>query len=598
MNKTLSNNELSLDEEILEFYSSDLLDDIFRVHLKSFLAATNKYFEIWNLDRREFEGLTIRKREIARLFAITLSDEEIFISWFKSLPYMVRKVFETITWEGKKLIVDLNTRTKGDILLGKDLYTLNRDGINADYCLFLLDINKHKDFEGNPVIRFSLPWVVRKFCRRHLPKPKGYYLKGLKSPEPTKYEFCDRGKFLDTIPVLNEFVNQGHLEITKNGMLSKLSLARLSKQCDLVEFFPDHAESSAKMMRIELLALMVHSFNQNSEQLTPIEFLKDVVRHYETLTEPFLVRYLDHVKGWYHASKYLQTNYNSEFIRLIRELPLEKWISLKQLNRFIEVRNFQLQVVNEEACNYLHFPRDWEGWGNKKLSLQPRHFVEGIIIPYFQVNLFLFASLGLIDIHFDPARESIQLTDKYRFYSLYDGIKYVRLTALGSFSLGLTKVYKQKDRHAEQTELFLDENRLLVSISKPDPRMEMILEHIGERIGRLRFKVDYQSILKDCDGEDELIARINRFLALNLDEMPDNWQAFITEIQKKGKTLSLDDDLMVIKIDPKDKELVELFTSDDELRQMVLLAEDYRILVRKRDITQFQRRMRIFGYLF
>lgn len=598
MNKIKPDNELSLDEEILQCYSPDLLDDIFKIHLKSFLATTNKYFEIWNLDKREFEGLTIRKREIARLLAITFSDEGIFISWIKSLPYMVCKVFETIVWEGDKQIVDLNARTKGDIYLGEDLKRLNRDHLKSDYCLFLLEFKKHEDFDGNPVINLSLPWSVRKSCRRHLPKPKGYYLKALKTIGPTRYQFYDKGRILNAFPVLNEFIGQGHLEVTRNGMLSKLALARLSKQCDLDEFLPDHADSPAKLMRVELVAFLIHSCNRKFEQTSPIEFLKEVVQHFEHLTEPFLIRFLDHVKGWYHASKFFQTNFNSQFIRLIKELPQAKWISLKQLNRFVEVRDFELHVVEEEAANNLHFPKNWEGWGNRKYSLKPRHFYDSIIIPYLQINLFLFAALGMVDIHFDLAMEDTQLPDGCSFFNPYDGIKYIRLTALGAFVLGLTKEYEQTGQHKEHTELLLDENRLLASISKPDARMEMILEQIGERIGRLRFKADYQSILKDCNSEDELVAKINRFKTLVVNEMPGNWQKFIGDVQRKGNSLKQEDEMVIIGIDPMDSVLVDLFTSDDELRQMVLLAEGYHILVRKRDITQFQQRLRIFGYLF
>ncbi len=598
MDKSITDNQLSLDEEILQSYSPDLLDDIFRVYLKPFLSETNKYFEIWNLDKREFDGLTIRKREIARLFSITLEDEEIFHSWFKTLPYMVHKVFETIVWEGDKLILDLNARTKGDILLTDDVQYLNRDSIQSEYCLFLLDIKKHEDFEGNPVIRLSLPWAVRKSCRRFLPKPKGYYLKALKSIEATKYQFCDKGKILDAVPVLNEFIAQGHLEVTRNGMLSKLALARLSKQCDLHEFFPDHPDSSAKFMRVELMAFLIHSFNQNLEQAAPIDFLKAIIHRFENLPEPLLVRFLDHVKGWYQASSYFQADYNHDYVRLIKQLPEDRWVSLKQLNRFIEVRDFRLYVVREEACHSLHFPGNWEGWGNKKHSLQPRHLQDCIVNPYLQINLFVFAALGLIDIRFDPAREGVHLPDQIRFYTLFDGIKYIRLTPLGAYALGITKAYEQLGSHEIATELLLDENRLLVSISKPDARMEMILGQIGERIGRLRFKVDYQSTLKDCDSEDELAAKIKRFLTLVTNEIPGNWQQFIADVQQKGNSLKQDDDMIIIRIEPTNRQLVDLFTSDDELRKIVLLAEDYRILIRKRDITQFQQRMQIFGYLF
>ncbi len=311
-----------------------------------------------------------------------------------------------------------------------------------------------------------------------------------------------------------------------------------------------------------------------------------------------LVRFLDHVKGWYHASKYLQIDYNREFLRLIRELPIEKWVSIRQLNRFITVRGYNLLAVDEEACRYLHIPGNWEGWGNKRHSLAPRHFSEIIIQPLLQTYLFLFAAFGVLDIRYDSPRSQITLPDGYSFSTIFDSLKYLRLTSLGAYILGLVDYYSAENQLGASAELDLDEDRLIVSLSANDARIEMLLEQVAQRIGRLRFKVDFESFLKGCEHEDDIINRINRFLSLMRDDIPDIWKEFFLKIRQRSTSITMDDGMQIYMLNSDDKELIDLITNDEELRRIVLLAEGYRILVFKKDITHFQKRMLIFGYLF
>jgi hypothetical protein len=590
--------DFSLEEEIHQYYSHDQLDDIYRRYFSDFLKTASHYFSEWNLDQTEFEGLAIRKRELVRLVAITLSDSTIFAAWLERLPYMVTRVLETITWEGKQPIEALNARTKGDIVLSSAVDTLELETINPAYCLFLPASFPHWTPDGSPVIGLDLPATVRKKCKRYLPTPKGYTLRPLKSPEDTAFLFVDRELTLQSIGIVHEFVQQGRLESTKSGLLRKQSLSRLGQQTGLTEFYIDAADSSLKLLRIELIA---HLFSQPFrfvDSLKPHEILKSLFAQFGDQPEPVLVRLLEHVKGWYHATRLMYGFHQQTMCQLMKHLPVQKWISVKQLLRYALVRSFDLCPVNPEAYRYLYTTSDWKGWGHTKHPVYGRVFSEIIVEPYVKATLFLFAAFGLLDIHYDLPRDGIDLSGDYHFFSVFDGLKYLRLTQLGAYVFELNDAFEPQLQQQDATNLYLDEERLLITLSRTDDRMESVLEKLATRIGRTRFRFDYQSMLHGCFTERDIKAKTDLFYGLVGRTLPRIWEDFIGQINKKSKALTLTEDYLVFKVNPVDSELLDLFSQDEEIRSFLRLSEDFHILVAKKDVAQLKKKLLIFGYLF
>lgn len=590
--------DVSLEEEIHHYYTHDQLDEIYRRFLADFLKTIPAYFDVWNLDYKEFEGLTIRKRELVRLLAITLSDVTIFTTWFSRIPYLVARVLETLVWEGKQPLEALNARTKGDLLSPSSTHKNDIAVINPDYCLFLQTSFPHWQADGSAVSGLDLPATVRKACKRFLPKPKGYILKPLKPPEDTACYFADREAILRALGIIQEFVGHGKLESTKSGSPSKQSLSRLSQQSGLTEFYPESAESTLKLLRIELIS---HLFIQPLSFKTAIsshESLKYLFTQFAELQEPTLVRFLEHVKGWYHAEKLLHKNHQQVLLELMKHLPPEKWIAVKQLLRFALVRDIDLCPIDHEAYRYLYTTSDWKGWGHTKHPVYEQFNAEIIVEPYLKAALFFFAAFGLLDIHYDLPRAAIELGEAHHYFSAFDGLQYLRLTPLGTYVLGLNDGFEPQQQQQEQTTLHLDEERLLITLSRSDDRIETILAKLATRIGRTRFRCDYLTLLQDCTTGKDVESKVELLVGLAGPDLPQNWKRFIDQITKNSRTLIPSDDYHVYKVDPQDNALLELFSQDKELRELVRFAEEYHLLVLKKDLAQLKKRLLIFGYLF
>ena len=238
MIESKSKKVISVEEEILRTYSADRLNDIFRRFFRSYLAEAPSLFSDWNLNPKEFEGLSIRKREIVRLMAIVFSDETLFNKWFNQLPYMVSKVLETVIWEGTQEIGHLDQRTKGNILKNENLNDLDADLTNTEYCLFFITKLVKEKQKGSYLFYFDLPLTVRKRLKTYFPKPKGYELNALKSPKETEFTFTDQQKILSLLPLVLDYIAQGNLQQTKSGKPRKVSLNQLLKYTEIEEFFP------------------------------------------------------------------------------------------------------------------------------------------------------------------------------------------------------------------------------------------------------------------------------------------------------------------------------------------------------------------------
>ena len=50
-------------------------------------------------------------------------------------------------------------------------------------------------------------------------------------------------------------------------------------------------------------------------------------------------------------------------------------------------------------------------------------------------------------------------------------------------------------------------------------------------------------------------------------------------------------------LDPENRDLVQLVTTDPQLRQLVIRAEGYRIMVKTEDFTKFETQLKKHGYL-
>lgn len=597
----LENNgqQQSLDEAIEILYPPDSLDDIYQLYLSRLLEQNPVLFGEWGLSKRNFEGLSIRKKEIAKLFSIILSEKELLIELNNSLPYMVSRVLYTITWEGKKDIDEINRRTKGHLYIDDQSTPFTRAMLNPEYCLFTLSGSEITSLKGEKKVFLDLPQQIRRKLKVYLEKPAGYYLKPLKNPEKTDYIFRDQGRVLDKLHLLYSYIEQGNLHLTKSGLPRKSDIAKLQNFMDLKEFYIESDRGDVKYLRSELLVHFFLLTRPETKPGNPLELLKMCFEKYVGEPDFPHLLFLSHLKGWYHTMDYLSEHLHTRIFNILPHIPSEKWVSINQIRRFCRLRDIDLHPVEPRISGqHLFLPKNWKGWGNTKQFVTPEHYEELIILPLLRSVFFMYAALGLVDTAYDFPLERDDEEEAKLPYVFSGGLKYVSLTMLGEYVTGVRPDYHYRKHETEPATVTLDEKRLIIFLSKPDRRLELLLQKVAEKIGLTSYKVDYTSFLKECDSEQDIVAKIEFFKRNISSSLPANWTEFFQSAKTRTLPALLQGDMLVFKVPEENQALVETLTKDKDIRNLILLAESYHFLVHKDHVERLRSRLEFLGFLF
>jgi len=195
----------------------------------------------------------------------------------------------------------------------------------------------------------------------------------------------------------------------------------------------------------------------------------------------------------------------------LRDCPVGTWISVDELFRQMQLLGHQFAVTYNAWGLYFSDPQygalGYEGYGGFEI-LQAR---------YILVYLFEYlATLGLIDVayttpyHVRPDYAGSWGTDEFLFLSRYDGLRYIRINALGAFCLGLTERY-QPTLEARPPLLAMGSDLGLTLLREPEPGERLLLERIAKPLSADRSALDPEALLRHSADPEEY-QRIRAFL--------------------------------------------------------------------------------------
>ena len=159
-------------------------------------------------------------------------------------------------------------------------------------------------------------------------------------------------------------------------------------------------------------------------------------------------------------------------------------------NSFLLLNKLGSQIISTGTSHFITKKLD----SYQILISNYENYNEYIVVPLFKSLIGILGSFGIFDLYIDTPTMKNGLYLKNGYLSKYDGIKYVRLTKLGEYVLGRKNEYDFGE-NSEEAEVYLDEERLIVTIIGEAPMKFMFLEQIGTKIGTNKYKIDYQSIV-------------------------------------------------------------------------------------------------------
>lgn len=411
-------------------------------------------------------------------------------------------------------------------------------------------------------------------------------------PTQELFTFNGEADFLRCFPILEALYKQGILTMGKNKMLAT-TIKKASKQTSLMEFFEGNIPGELSGIRAATILpviTMLFDHTRKQKDKKAEDLLKELFSYLLTHYSNFVSLLLPDING-IKSTKLFESTIGELILDAKWAITItpQGWISVNDIENRLLVhptgenslqvfKPFQLDgmdLFNKTTGEYVHL-------GNLK---------EHLGIPFLKGFYFLLGGLGMLELAYEYPSEVSS--------SVFNSLKYVRLTELGKYALGLTSTYTPPA--IEKKKLFLlDNERLLIRSLVENNPYESLLQDTAIPIGNHRFIMNSDSFLKNCKTEKDVNDKIDFFKQfISQEDAPEIWISFFDSLLKQCHPLKKmkSDNYVIYQLDGNNKELIRLLTTDSVLKSIIIRAEGYMILVEVKNQRKLIDRLKTYGYL-
>ncbi len=539
------------------------------------------------------------KVEYCNLVAKAFKNKAIYEHLLSNFDQDVRKVWEFLVWKDEVSDEKILNETKISITTQTERSSYNNKkyiekDLRKEFMALAIDTESSYNYNSNSYLKTftaELPIEIRRIVKDFYDKPLHYNFIPLKeAPKTTYISSCESEIFVH-LPNLLSYNQQGNIKTSGPGKVMTNTLGKIRKTLNINELYPDTSSKELQQLKTYLLSSMVvcESKPKKEETFTGIlknYFEKTYIKKYASHTH-----ILTSLKGSHNL--YNINDVETNFTEIVKNLPQNEWVSIKNFIDFASFRsyNFQISTVHE-MCNYLTY--EVEGrYGKEKKQIKKTNLKTFVEEPILKGNIMLWACYGLLDIAYDDINTS-ELGETY--FSVYDGIKALKLTNLGAFIVGKTTNY-EAPQVKKTYELTLSTENLIILVDGETGITDNILGTYADKIGSNRYAVSNETFLKNVNSKKELKIKIDIFKQVIGVDLPQNWKSFFNILDKKIHPLTPIEEVLVFKIPNDDPELIKLLIQNPTIKKLLIKAEDYQIIVSKKDYPTLKTKLKAFGYL-
>ena len=405
------------------------------------------------------------------------------------------------------------------------------------------------------------------------------------------------------LPAILSFIAQGNLKFAKNGnRVLKGSLKKMAAACGIEEFYAG-GDNKLDYLKTQLLADFFCCMSpwKAKDLDDPAVFFKEKINQYFSF-ENFMPHgsraFFDHVKRQMREfdsvddEKIMRENFQKTLVRLVenewvatRDLAIKVFYDGIELSPFSNHYEFSNLYINTNSRRYGRVDKEY---------LHNLSILDVLTLPYIRGMMFLMGALGVVDLGYSAPKNSILQQYDKPWFTVYDGLKYVRLSEFGHYLLDKKKVFTQEIR-IDSAEIEIDEQKTMLSMFGKDPVRQMVLEAVGQKITGSGYLVNYESFLKDCSTRRDVENKIQFFRDNIAAEPPLIWETFFKQVLARMNPLEQVPAMSVFKVKP-DRELLALLTRDSILKKYVIRAEAHHMIVKTSDFSKVKKRLALFGF--
>lgn len=396
--------------------------------------------------------------------------------------------------------------------------------------------------------------------------------------------------------LVGSLIQAGELSMRTKG-ISQTDVKRVAKKIGLEEFPMEAGKQQTLRSRYYIETLALGAYITKGRKLDSKDIAQALRHVFNDLFkefQPYLIPlFYAHISGL--RQQLIEYNALGTMVTFLldslRDEP-DVWLSFSDvLLRSFPSNSYQHRLVKYPALVFdpasqnerVELVNDFS-----QKSFAADSFVMEFGYTALQAMGFLLCSVGMAELALSPL---------HRSESPFARAEYLRLTPLGRFVLGVTDRY-EPPRIEQQAYFELDPDRLIIrSLVEPNPYAQL-LRDTSVPISKNRFETSARSFLANCKSRDDVENKISVFRQFVSSELPPLWKQFFNVLLQHCHPLKADTTpYKHYRLSPDNAELIRLITTDEQLRQLVVRAEGFLILVRQEDLRKFEELLKKHGYL-
>lgn len=541
----------------------------------------------------------ITKVQYCQIVSNIFRNKEIYTYFLSCLEADVKKVFEAMVWEGTLSEKDILEVTGVDVVSktekkGFQNQTYFETNFKKEFMVLAVETESHYNYKYgsyNKNFHLEIPIELSRVLREYYEKPLNYNFNPLKEIPKTEYISSNETEIFINLPNLISYNQQGNIKTSGSGKIMASTLGKIRKTLNVNEFYDTSTAKNLQQLKAYLLASLVVCEEKPKNDQPFLGILKSYVE------KTYLKKYhshthlLTHLKGGHNL--YQVYDVESEFLSVLKILPINEWISIQNFIDFTSLRGYNFTIARlEQICHYLTYETE-EEYGKNKNQVTKINYKEFCNEPIIKGSLMLWACYGLLDVAYDTI-DTTELGNTY--FSNYDGIKAIKLTNLGAYLLGKTTEY-EVPTVKQSYELIFSTDNLIILVEGETTLTDNLLANYADKVGANRYAVSNESFLKNVVSKKDLKVKIDVFKQVINQDLPANWITFFEILDKKIHPLTPINEVMVFKIPSDDPELIKLLIQNQAIKKLLIKAEDYQIIVLKKDYPALRTKLKTYGYL-
>lgn len=281
--------------------------------------------------------------------------------------------------------------------------------------------------------------------------------------------------------------------------------------------------------------------------------------------------------------------------KALRHCPTDAWTAVDELLRFMQAEGNRLDI-----CDYLE-PLYIEDAQYGSLLFGGGQIWGTVRLRYLLCVLFEYcATLGIVDVAYQgPHQARSDYGDLWGaqdlgFLSRYDGLMFIRLTALGAYCLGLTNTYTAPAEAVSCSLAVHGDLRICVSSGTLSPDDVLMLDNWASAQGGNSWRLDQQKTIAAIErGHDT--GQLSAFLQeRDRQPMPPQVESFLRNCSKKGKAMTVLGASLLIEC--VDADTADLIAAHKDTAKLCMRAGGKHLVVRHERENAFRHAVRQLGY--